>query len=292
MVTFPIWQTIAKRSVSSAKRTSLGSVTGSSSRHAVDMESFYSCQKDGYDNFREGLLHARPILMESMPLRLLERENDETKSSSSSSKGDNTSKSNENGKLVWIDIGGGTARNLEFFPIDVIRNHFKKIVIVDISASLLQIATRRVEEMGLGDIVEIVEHDATAESVFDVLPACGTVDIVTMSYSFSMIPAKATILRNSLRLLKSETGLLGIADFWAEGKYDDGLPTIAGLVRRLEGWLHCQWFKHDRVFLLNSDMFAEIEEGVEIVWDDRFRGAIPFLPFFQPYHGVLFMKKL
>jgi hypothetical protein len=86
--------------------------------HAKDMESFYKYQKEGYDNFREGLLHARPVLMESFPL----------------SKG---------GNMIWIDIGGGTARNLEFFPIEVIRKYFKMIVIVDISASLLEIAQNR-----------------------------------------------------------------------------------------------------------------------------------------------------
>jgi betaine lipid synthase len=46
-------------------------------------------------------------------------------------------------KMVWIDIGGGTARNLEFFPVEVLRKHFKAIYVVDISASLLEIAQRR-----------------------------------------------------------------------------------------------------------------------------------------------------
>jgi len=82
------------------------------------MESFYKYQKEGYDAFREGLLHARPALMESFPLK-------------------------KEGKMVWIDIGGGTARNLEFFPVDVIRKYFKTIIICDISASLLEIAQRR-----------------------------------------------------------------------------------------------------------------------------------------------------
>lgn len=30
-------------------------------------------------------------------------------------------------QAVWIDIGGGTGRNLEFFPVDVIRRSFKAI---------------------------------------------------------------------------------------------------------------------------------------------------------------------
>ena len=86
--------------------------------HAKDMESFYKYQKEGYDAFREGLLHARPVLMESFPLK-------------------------KEGNMVWLDVGGGTARNLEFFPVEVIRKYFKTIVIVDISASLLEIAQTR-----------------------------------------------------------------------------------------------------------------------------------------------------
>ena len=34
--------------------------------------------------------------------------------------------------------------------------------------------------MGLSDLVRVVEHDFTASSVFTVLPAAGTVDIITM----------------------------------------------------------------------------------------------------------------
>lgn len=30
---------------------------------------------------------------------------------------------------------------------------------------------------------------------------------------------------------------------------------------------------------------------LENVWDNRFRGAVPFLPFLQPYHGVYILKK-
>lgn len=105
MVTFPFWKPFVASSLN---------VTG----HAKDMESFYKYQKEGYDAFREGLLHARPALMEAFPLK-------------------------KEGGMVWIDIGGGTARNLEFFPVETIRKYFKKIVICDISASLLEIAKRR-----------------------------------------------------------------------------------------------------------------------------------------------------
>ena len=151
------------------------------SSHAKDMESFYKFQKDGYDSFREDLLHARGPLMESIPLSAA-------------------------GGMVWVDVGGGTARNLQFFSAETIRKYFKvrrfvcvcmcicecmcmytnmhisthkyphptltspaanpnptlsptlppkAIYIVDISASLLEVAATRVKLMGLGDVVKV-----------------------------------------------------------------------------------------------------------------------------------------
>ena len=71
IVTFPIWKPLVASSLS---------VTG----HAKDMESFYKYQKEGYDAFRESLLHARPALMEAFPLK-------------------------KKGNMVWVDVGGGKA---------------------------------------------------------------------------------------------------------------------------------------------------------------------------------------
>ena len=105
VVTFPLWKPLVASSLK---------VSG----HAKDMESFYKYQKDGYDAFRENLLHAKSALMESIPL-------------------------NKAGGMVWVDVGGGTARNLEFFTVETIRKYFKAIYIVDISASLLEVATKR-----------------------------------------------------------------------------------------------------------------------------------------------------
>jgi hypothetical protein len=56
VVTFPLWKPIVKSTLA---------VTG----HAKEMESFYKYQKEGYDAFREGLLHAKSALIESIPLK-------------------------------------------------------------------------------------------------------------------------------------------------------------------------------------------------------------------------------
>ena len=251
MVTFPFWKPLVASTLK---------VTG----HAKDMEAFYKYQKEGYDSFREGLLHARPALMEAFPLK-------------------------KDGKMVWIDIGGGTARNLEFLPVEVIRKYFKEIVICDISASLLEMAQKRINAMGIQDIARVVEHDVTASTMFDVLPAVGSVDMITMSYSFSMIPDQKAAIANATKLLK-KGGHIGIADFFQKGNYDDCLSPLFRRIRAIESVLHKAWFAMDHVHLLGDKQLGNFE-GLETVWDNRFRGSIPFMPFFQPYHGVYIMRK-
>jgi len=252
IVTFPLWKPLVASTLQ---------VTG----QAKHMETFYKYQKEDYDAFREGLLHARPSLLESMPLK-------------------------KGSKMVWVDVGGGTARNLEFFTVADIRKYFKEIVILDISASLLEMASRRIKQMGLEDMVRVVEHDCTIDSVFAKLPTCGTVDVITMSYSFSMIPNKAGAIVNSNKLLKKD-GLLMIADFFAKGKYDDSLPFSSRKFRESEAEFHKWWFAHDSVFLLTEKETDLGNELFEVVWDERFRGSVPFIPFLKPYHGVYVMKK-
>lgn len=253
VVTFPLWKPLVAGTIKKAG-------------HAKDMESFYKYQKEGYDAFRENLLVARSALMEAFPL-------------------------NKAGNMVWVDVGGGTARNLEYFPADVIRKYFKSITIVDVSASLLEIAKRRVELMGLTDIVNIVEHDFTVDSVFSVLPKAGTVDIVTMSYSFSMIPNQRAAMTNSAKLIK-KGGHVALADFFLKGNYDDCLPSLSRRLRAAESLFHKNWFALDHVHLL-GDKQLEMGEacGLQTVWDNRFRGGVPFLPFLQPFHGVWVLEK-
>merc|ERR1711988_347267 len=105
--------------------------------------------------------------------------------------------------MVWVDIGAGTARNLEFLPVETLKSRFKKIYVVDISPSLLAVAKDRVEKAGLSSIVECVCCDFTDPvATRKHLPSEGTVDIVTFSCSLSMIPDKSSALRNAARLLK------------------------------------------------------------------------------------------
>jgi len=241
--------------------------TGEATGHAKDMESFYKYQKEGYDAFRENLLHARSALMESIPLK-------------------------KGGNMVWVDIGGGTARNLEFFTAETIRKYFKQVIVVDISKSLLEVAQNRVNLMGLSDIVKCIEFDVTDEKLIKSLPIKeGTVDIVTMSYSYSMIPDQKACMKTCAKLLK-KNGYLAIADFFKHGNYDDCLPRFSRYLRNLESKFHTWWFAMDHVHLLGDKNLSLADPSMEVVWDSRFRGNVPFLPFLVPYHGVYILQKM
>lgn len=260
IVTFPLWKPLVAGTLNA---------TG----QAKNMEAFYKYQKNDYDAFRESLLWARPSLMEAMPLL-------------------------KKGGMVWVDVGGGTARNLEYFTPDTIRKYFKSIYILDVSSSLLEIASERVKQMGLEDIVTVVEHDFTADSVFKVLPNENTVDIITMSYSYSMIPNKAGAMLNAAKLIKSPNskipnsgGLIMIADFFCNWQYDDTLPFSARMFRNWESKFHTWWFAQDHVHLLTNQELEYASHMLECVWDDRFRGSVPFIPFLKPYHGVYVLRK-
>ena len=259
IVTFPFIQVV------------LSAAAGGKSKHAKAMEAFYAHQKEDYDNFREGLLHARPWLMHSFPVK----------------------RESSGSKMVWVDVGGGTARNLEFLPKELVRQRFSKVVILDVSPSLLEMAQRRVDAMGLADIVELVEEDFTKEQAFKALPAEGTVDVVTMSYSLSMIPDKHAAVKNAQRLLKPNgDGKLCVADFLAlptcmvrEENPSEGLSRA---FRSLESLFHKEWFKRDHVYLLDESIVSLFDDaGLKKVWDERERGSVPFLPFLKPFHGIL-----
>lgn len=105
--------------------------------------------------------------------------------------------------MVWVDVGGGTARILEFFDTSTIRRHFKAIYVVDICPSLLEVARERVSALDLTDMVHVLEMDFTELNTLSVLGiALHSVDIVTFSYSFSMIPKPTLAIENATKLLK------------------------------------------------------------------------------------------
>jgi S-adenosylmethionine-diacylgycerolhomoserine-N-methlytransferase len=151
--------------------------------HQERLDSFYAGQAEGYDAFRAHLLKGRQELYELLPVP-------------------------EGG--VWIEMGGGTASNLEYVEDRLAR--LKEVHVVDLSGSLLAVARDRVTSKVWRN-VRLHNQDVTR---FDL--SGDRADVITFSYSLTMIPDWIAALENARRLLKPG-GVLAVVDFYVARKY-------------------------------------------------------------------------
>ncbi len=219
--------------------------------HAERLESFYSKQADGYDGFRERLLRGRRELCEKLPL----------------SPG-----------LHWVDLGAGTGANLEHAADRV--PMLSRVTLVDLSPSLLEVARRRVHDRGWRN-VDVLHADVT--NVQPAQPA----DVVTFSYSLTMIPDWYQAIDHALSLLKPG-GTLGVTDFFVSRKYPGAdAPSHGWLTRTF--WP--AWFACDNVFL-NPDLLPYLQSKLETVDLAESRSKVPYLPLGRvPYFVFLGRKR-
>ncbi|MCC6125968.1 MAG: class I SAM-dependent methyltransferase [Pirellulales bacterium] len=151
--------------------------------HAARMEDFFGRQAADYDDFRERMLRGRQELCDRLPAP-------------------------ENG--VWVELGCGTGRNLEFLGERI--HKLRKVYLVDLSPSMLEIAKQRIARRGWTN-VETVEADATLFR-----PPEGSADVIAFSYSLTMIPHWFAALDHARSLLKPG-GTIGVVDFYVSQKY-------------------------------------------------------------------------
>jgi S-adenosylmethionine-diacylgycerolhomoserine-N-methlytransferase len=213
--------------------------------HAARMENFYAGQADAYDDFRKRLLKGRQELWNLIV---------------------------PPAGGTWIDMGGGTGGNLEYFG-DAI-DKLDKAYVLDLSPSLLQVARQRIAAQGWSN-VEAVEADATAYE-----PPTGPVDVVTFSYSLTMIPDWFAAIENALAILKPG-GQIGVVDFYVSRKF-----AAEGLARH--GWMTRSfwptWFAMDNVFP-SPDHVPFLRRHFETVHLQEHRAKVPYLPFSRvPYY--------
>ena len=214
-------------------------------------DSFYGGQAKNYDDFRRRLLRGREELYQKIEMP-------------------------EGG--VWVDMGGGTGANIENIADSLER--LSKVYVVDLSESLLKIATDRFEKKGWGN-VESVCADATAWQ-----PSEGQADVVTFSYSLTMIPDWFAAIENALRMLKPG-GLIGVVDFYLGRKYPpEGLQKQKWLSRTL--W--APWFATDNVFPSPDHLPFLLSRFEKVhLLEDRFR--MPYVPLLKtPYYQFIGRK--
>lgn len=221
----------------------------------------------------------------------------------------------ENGRYttrrpVWVDIGGGTGYNIEAMQeyLDV-PTFFAKVYLVDLSPSLLEIARRRFDRLGWD--IEIVCQDARAFRLEDYeltmskstsasISSLGSswsdhntikngADLVTMSYSLSMIPDYYSVV-DSIPSLSSSDGIVGVVDFYVQSIVEiSGRTYTGGSFNRHVTWISRvfwrAWFDVDRVGLEGARRdYLEYRFGTLKTVDERnyLLGGIPYYSWPSP----------
>jgi S-adenosylmethionine-diacylgycerolhomoserine-N-methlytransferase len=220
--------------------------------HAERMENFYSGQAEAYDDFRKRLLHGREELYRQIELP---------------SQG------------IWVDLGGGTGANLEFIRDRV--PQLKRAYVVDLATSLLEVARQRFAANNWHH-VEAIEADATTWQ-----PPEGLVDVVTFSYSLTMIPDWFAAIENAIRMLKPG-GVIGVVDFYVARKH-----VSAGGTRH--SWFTRNfwpvWFASDNVFP-SADHLPFLRLHFEQTECKEARSKVPYVPLIRtPYYQFIGRKR-
>ncbi len=217
------------------------------------LESFYSRQAEDYDAFRKRLLKGREELFKSV---------------------------SKHKSGVWIDMGGGTGANFECISQELA--NFLKIYIVDLSPSLLTVARKRIDDNKWHNI-ETIEDYST-----EFVPSEGMADIVTFSYSLTMMQDWFVALDHAKKLLKPG-GIIGLVDFYVSRKHPQpGFHSHPWLVRTF--WQ--TWFAMDNVFL-SPEHLAYLHHNFEKVSLIEDMATLPFPPMFKaPYYLFIGRKAL
>jgi S-adenosylmethionine-diacylgycerolhomoserine-N-methlytransferase len=219
--------------------------------HSERMESFYHRQAAGYDDFRARLLPGRAELYRSLPAPAGGR---------------------------WIDMGGGTGSNLEYLGERL--PQLAEVFLADLSPSLLEVARQRVADHRWPN-VRICQADATTFQ-----PRCENVDVVTFSYSLTMIPDWFAALEQAWRLLKPG-GWIGVVDFYVSRKHaSESLAQHGWLTRTF--WP--AWFAMDNVFP-SADHLPYLHSRFAVDRLTEGRAKVPYLPFSRvPYYSFVGRK--
>lgn len=219
--------------------------------HQERLESFYKGQAEDYDAFRRHLLQGRQELWQALPIP-------------------------EGGVLV--DMGGGTGWNLEYLGEKI--HQLRKVYLVDLSPSLLRIAGQRVAARGWAN-VQTVEADVTT-----FVPEEGAADLVTFSYSLTMIPNWFAAIDQAHRLLRPG-GSIGVVDFYVSRKY----PAEG---HRRHSWFTRSfwpvWMALDNVFP-QDDQVPYLHYRFTPTHFSEHLARMRYLPFFRiPYYRFIGRK--
>jgi len=220
--------------------------------HQERLNHFYGGQADIYDSFRKRMLHGRQEMVDSISVQP---------------------------NSVWVDLGCGTGENLERFGERL--SQFSHVHLVDLCEPLLNVARKRSGKLRGETSVQIHEADAATLD----LPS-GQADLVTLSYSLSMIPDWFAVIDNAYRMLRPG-GMIGVVDFFVSRKHvDQGDVCHSWLTRT--GWPI--WFGFDNVDL-GPDRLAMLTRRFAKVSLSKHRGHIAYIPLLRVPYFVFVGRK-
>jgi len=219
--------------------------------HEQRLENFYAGQAGHYDQFRRRLLHGREEMYRSLPL---------TEGAD------------------WVDMGGGTGANLNCVAEKI--TELRSATIVDLSPSLLRIAQDRITARRWKN-VHAVEADATSW-----LPD-HPVDVVTFSYSLTMMPDPLAAIDHAISILKPG-GTIGVVDFYVSAKFPrQDMQKHSAWTRHF--WP--LWFGMDNVFL-TPHLLSYLQRKLSVVSLHESAGRVPYVPLGKvPYFRFVGLKE-
>lgn len=216
--------------------------------HAERMESFYRPQADSYDATRERFLHGRDVLIRECA-RLAPQGG------------------------VWVDVGGGTARNVLEMRKYRDLSTFERIYLVDISPSMCRVARAALDHHRITN-AEVICADAAQFT--PPVPA----SLVTFSYSLSMMPEYYRVLDHVFTWL-APAGYFGVVDFFVPRCDDAPERSTVGYAGR---WLWRAWFDLDRIDI-GPERRNYLEHHLDAVFDCDAKARIAWAPMLEvPYY--------
>ncbi|PQE06604.1 hypothetical protein CJF31_00009725 [Rutstroemia sp. NJR-2017a BVV2] len=253
------------------------------------LESFYKAQAGVYDATRKRLLRGREDMLALVAAQLVNKAARER---------------THDTRRIWVDIGGGTGWNIEAMSEFVsVPEFFSSVYLVDFSPSLCEVARKRFARLGWTN-VKVVCQDARTFRLEDHEEAeigavgfsrspkfnyfsesqnAGGADLITLSYSLSMIPDFYSVI-DSLSNLLAPSGTIGVVDFYVQSIVDLSCRNYTGgVINRHVNWLGRlfwrAWFDVDRVSLEAARRdYLEYRFGTVLSADSRnyLLGSIPY----------------
>ena len=213
--------------------------------HRERLNSFYEGQARDYDAFRSRLLHGRQEMVDRVEIP-------------------------ENG--IWVDLGAGTGENAERLAHR--RTRLQSLYLVDLCQPLLQVAEERIASEGWKNTTAVLA-DGTRY-----VPPEGQADVVSFSYSLTMIPDWYRAIDQAWSILKPG-GQIAIVDFYVSRKHpDEGFRKHGWMTRNLVPL----WFGNDNV-QPSADHLPYLLGKFEKVHLEESTGSLPYVPFARiPYY--------